>query len=185
MTALALTVLETGLSDTVYIGLGSNLGDREKHLVGAVEALSRSDAVAVLGKSSLYESAPIGPRQPRFLNAVVRVLCDVTPQRLLTFLKLIELELGRASAPRWGPRVIDLDILLWGGKVIADANLQVPHVELHARRFVLEPLCELDPGAHHPILQVSAQELLSKLAPQDVVRYETAHWHGPDLPSEL
>jgi 2-amino-4-hydroxy-6-hydroxymethyldihydropteridine diphosphokinase len=164
------------VSDSVYIGLGSNLGDREENLLRAVEALSRIDAVAVLGSSSLYESAPVGPAQPRFLNAVVRLECGLTPQQLLGILKHIEMDLGRTPSTRWGPRTIDLDILLWGDQVVADPGLQIPHVSLHNRRFALEPLCELDPDAWHPVLRARAQEMLSRLAPQDVVRYEAVRW---------
>src|SRR5206468_751099 len=151
---------------------------------GALEALSRIDAVAVLTRSSVYESAPVGPDQPRFLNAAVKVACDLAPAQLLTILKQIERDLGRKPGGRWGPRVIDLDILLWDGQVVAEPHLQVPHVELHARRFALEPLCEIAPDAWHPILRVSAREMLAKLAPQDVVRYDAVHWPGPEAPSE-
>ncbi|MFL5318075.1 MAG: 2-amino-4-hydroxy-6-hydroxymethyldihydropteridine diphosphokinase [Myxococcaceae bacterium] len=165
------------MNDIVYIGLGSNEGDREGHLLSALKMLSRIDAVSVLGCSSLYESAPVGPPQPRYLNAVVALECDLPPGRLLTILKHIEKDGGRKqNEMRWGPRPIDLDILLWGVEVIADANLQVPHLELHKRRFALEPLAELAPDALHPLLGTTAAELLSKLPRQDVVRYQSSDW---------
>lgn len=165
------------MSDIVYIGLGSNEGDREGQLLSALKTLSRIDAVAVLGCSSLYETAPIGPAQPRFLNAVVALECDLPPGRLLGILKQIEKDAGRRPHEmRWGPRCIDLDILLWGEQVVADANLQIPHLELHKRRFALEPLCELAPDAFHPLLGTTASELLSKLPRQDVVRYQSSDW---------
>ena len=108
---------------TVYVGLGSNEGDREGYLVAALEALSRIDAVAVLRCSSLFDSAPVGPPQPRYLNAVVALDCGLPPQRLLTILQRIEQDLGRRrDGSRWGPRPIDLDILLWEGEVVADAE---------------------------------------------------------------
>ncbi|MFP2910898.1 2-amino-4-hydroxy-6-hydroxymethyldihydropteridine diphosphokinase, partial [Pyxidicoccus sp. 3LFB2] len=91
------------MSDTVYVGLGSNEGDRETHLVAALTALSRIDAVAVLGCSSLFDSAPVGPPQPRFLNAVVALECGLPPQRLLCILQQIEKDLGRRREERWGP----------------------------------------------------------------------------------
>jgi 2-amino-4-hydroxy-6-hydroxymethyldihydropteridine diphosphokinase len=172
------------LSATVYVGLGSNEGDRESHLVAALSAMSCIDAVSVLGCSSLYDTAPVGPAQPRFLNAVVALECDLSPQRLLCILQRIEQDLGRHRLQRWGPRTIDLDILLWEEEdhaVVADANLQVPHLELHKRRFALEPLVELAPHARHPVLGVTVRELLEKLAPQDVRRREALSWPDPSV----
>ena len=164
------------MSDTVYVGLGSNEGDREAYLVAALTALSRIDAVAVLSCSSLFDSAPVGPPQPRYLNAVVALECGLPPQRLLCILQQIEKDLGRDREVRWGPRTIDLDILLWDEQVVADPNLQVPHLELHKRRFALEPLAELAPDLKHPVLGVTVKELLGKLAPQDVRRSEATWW---------
>ncbi|HEX8819131.1 MAG TPA: 2-amino-4-hydroxy-6-hydroxymethyldihydropteridine diphosphokinase [Archangium sp.] len=165
------------MSATVYVGLGSNQGDREAQLVSALEAMSRIDAVAVLRCSSLFESAPVGPPQPRYLNAVVALECALPPQRLLSILKHIEKDLGRhQGGPRWGPRPIDLDILLWEGEVVADPNLQVPHLELHKRRFALEPLAEVAPHAEHPVLGLTVKELLTQLAPQDVRRCMATQW---------
>jgi 2-amino-4-hydroxy-6-hydroxymethyldihydropteridine diphosphokinase len=165
------------VSTTIYVGLGSNEGDREGCLVAALEALSRIDAVSVLRHSSLFESAPVGPSQPPFLNAVVALDCELAPQRMLTILQRIEYDLGRRrSGARWGPRPIDLDILLWGDQVVADANLQVPHLELHKRRFALEPLVELAPTLKHPVLGVTVSELLIRLAPQDVRRLSATQW---------
>jgi 2-amino-4-hydroxy-6-hydroxymethyldihydropteridine diphosphokinase len=161
----------------VYVGLGSNEGDREGYLVAALEAFSRIDAVAVLRCSSLFDSAPVGPPQPRYLNAVVELECGLPPLRLLTILQRIEQDLGRRrEGVRWGPRPIDLDILLWDGEVVAEPNLQVPHLELHKRRFALEPLVELAPDMKHPVLGVTVRELLTRLAPQDVRRLSATQW---------
>ncbi len=166
------------MSDAVYIGLGSNLGDRERHLRDALAALSRIDAVAVLGCSSLYDSAPVGPAQPRYLNAVAKLECSLGPQRLLGILHEIEKDLGRERRERWAPRPIDLDILMWDEHVVAEASLQVPHLEMHKRRFVLEPLCELEPDLLHPLLGATVCELLARCPHQDVVRLDSDHWCG-------
>jgi 2-amino-4-hydroxy-6-hydroxymethyldihydropteridine diphosphokinase len=165
----------------VYIGLGSNEGDREANLCAAVDAVRRIDAVAVLRRSTLFDSAPVGPPQPRFLNAVIEVECALAPQRLLTILKHIEEDLGRRRGGKWGPRPIDLDVLLWGGEVVADANLQVPHLELHKRRFVLEPLVELVPELRHPVMGLTMVELYRKLEPQDCLRYHAETWISDPL----
>jgi len=173
------------LSTNVYVGLGSNEGDREAHLVAALQALSRIDAVAVLRCSSLFDSAPVGPSQPRFLNAVVALECCLPPLRLLTILKRIEEDLGRRrDGERWGPRPIDLDILVWDGEVVAEPNLQVPHLELHKRRFALEPLAEIAPELQHPVLGVTVKEMLSHLAPQDVRRLMATQWPEASPPGE-
>nr|WP_153868173.1 MULTISPECIES: 2-amino-4-hydroxy-6-hydroxymethyldihydropteridine diphosphokinase [Myxococcaceae] len=165
--------------------MGSNEGDREAHLVRALTALARIDAVSVVACSSLYESAPVGPPQPRYLNAAVALACDLAPQRLLAILQQIERDEGRRpSAQRWGPRPLDLDILLWDGAVVADPNLQVPHLELHKRRFALEPLAELAPEVLHPVLGESVQQLLRQLSPQDVQRREATSWPEAPPPSE-
>jgi 2-amino-4-hydroxy-6-hydroxymethyldihydropteridine diphosphokinase len=166
------------VSECVYIGLGSNVGDREGQLCRAVDSLRRIDAVAVLRCSSLYDSAPIGPPQRRFLNAVVEIDAGLAPQRLFSILKQIERDLGRVEAKRWAPRPIDLDVLLWVGRLIADPNLQVPHLELHQRRFVLEPLCELAPDLRHPVLHQSVAQLLARLSAQDVVRVPSSAWRS-------
>ncbi|WP_434382962.1 2-amino-4-hydroxy-6-hydroxymethyldihydropteridine diphosphokinase [Melittangium boletus] len=172
------------MNSTVYVGLGSNEGDREAQLVSALEALSRIDAVAVLRCSALFESAPVGPPQPRYLNAVVELECSLPPQRLLCILQQIEKDLGRLPRDgRWGPRPIDLDILLWPGELVADPQLQVPHLELHKRRFALEPLAELAPDEEHPVLGLSVTQLLAQLAPQDVQRLEATWW--PETPSPV
>jgi 2-amino-4-hydroxy-6-hydroxymethyldihydropteridine diphosphokinase len=171
------------LNSTVYVGLGSNEGDREAHLVSALESLSRIDAVAVLRCSSLFESAPVGPPQPHYLNAVVELECTLSPRRLLGILKQIETDLGRVpGAVRWGPRPIDLDILLWEGEIVAEPTLQVPHLELHKRRFALEPLAELASHVVHPVLCLSVGALLAQLSPQDVRRCESTQWPEPLSP---
>ncbi len=164
------------MSDLVHIGLGSNLGDREKHLLLAVQALSRIDAVSVCRHSALFDSAPMGPDQPRYLNAVVELECELPPERLLVILKQIEVDLGRTPGERWGPRTIDLDILLWGSTIVATPKLQIPHLNLHRRRFALEPLGQLAPDAVHPVLGLTVRELLARAPAQDCSRHVGALW---------
>jgi 2-amino-4-hydroxy-6-hydroxymethyldihydropteridine diphosphokinase len=128
----------------VFVGLGSNLGDRELNLRRALERLEELGPVRA---SSFRETDPVGVTdQPKFLNAAVEVATDLPPRELLERLLEIERELGRdrATERRWGPRVIDLDLLLFGGEAIDEPGLTVPHPHLADRRFVLEPLCELN-----------------------------------------
>ena len=130
---------------TVYIGLGSNLEAPRQQLEAALQALARVPRSQLIGCSSFYSSEPLGPAdQPRFLNAVARLDTELQPLELLDALQAIELDQGRVrKAERWGPRTLDLDILLFGEQVIDVPRLQVPHYHMHARPFVLYPLAEL------------------------------------------
>jgi 2-amino-4-hydroxy-6-hydroxymethyldihydropteridine diphosphokinase len=160
----------------VYVGLGANLGDPERTLAAAAEELSRLPDVALHRRSSLYAAAPVGPSQPEFRNAVVSLLTPLAPPALLAALLDIERAHGRVRTERWGPRVLDLDILLWGNRVVDEPGLHVPHPELHRRRFALEPLAELDPGARHPVLQKTVAELLADVRDQPVHRLHSSLW---------
>lgn len=154
----------------VHVGLGTNLGDREANLARAAAAIAATAGVEIERCSHVFDSAPLGPPQPRFLNAVVELHTTLAPVALLQRLKALERSLGRVPGERWGPRAIDLDILLWGELIVAEPSLQVPHLSLHQRAFVLAPLCELSPSARHPVLGQSVQELLATLPEQDVRR---------------
>jgi 2-amino-4-hydroxy-6-hydroxymethyldihydropteridine diphosphokinase len=160
----------------VYVGLGANLGDPERTLAAAAEEISRIPGVALHGRSSLYATAPVGPSQPEFRNAVISLLTGLDPPAVLAALLDIERGHGRLRAERWGPRVLDLDILLWGDRVVDEPGLHVPHPELHRRRFALEPLAELDPGARHPVLQKTVAELLADVRDQPVHRVHSSLW---------
>ena len=131
----------------VYIALGGNLGDRRANLDRAVELLSLDPAVEVLAVSSLRETDPVGYEdQPRFLNGAVAAETALSPRELLDLLLAVERELGRErTGPRHGPRTVDLDLLLYGDELVDEPGLTVPHPRLDERRFVLEPLAELDP----------------------------------------
>ncbi|HZJ54776.1 MAG TPA: 2-amino-4-hydroxy-6-hydroxymethyldihydropteridine diphosphokinase [Myxococcaceae bacterium] len=162
--------------EPVYVGLGANLGDPERMLVAAVEELSRLPAVDLRRCSSLYAAAPIGPSQPEFRNAVVSLETARGPGSLLAALLDIERAHGRVRSERWGPRLLDLDILLWGDRVVDQPGLHIPHPELHRRRFALEPLAELDPRARHPVLQKTVAELLAAVRDQPVQRLDSVLW---------
>lgn len=133
------------MGDLAYVGLGSNLGDRRAVLESALAALAPRRA------SRLRETAPWGlAEQPPFLNAVAELETDLAPDALLDLLLDLERRHGRIRAERWGPRTLDLDLLLHGDHVLAEPGLEVPHPRLHERAFVLEPLAELDPDLNVP-----------------------------------
>lgn len=149
----------------VYIALGANLGQREKNIAAALNALQHTKGVSVDTVSSLYETDPVGgpPDQPRFINAAAKLVTELTPERLLSVLQQIELSLGRRRGERWGPREIDLDILLYDNLVISEDGLTIPHPLMHERRFVMEPLAEIAPEARHPALGMTAHEILNSI----------------------
>jgi 2-amino-4-hydroxy-6-hydroxymethyldihydropteridine diphosphokinase len=146
-----------------FFGLGSNLGDRLANLGAAVAALDREPAFTLRKVSLAYETEPVGPPQPRYLNAVAQVGTLLSPRATLKALQQIEEALGRIRRERWGSREIDLDLLLYGDRVIAETGLVVPHPLLHSRAFALVPLAELAPGALHPLLGQTASDLLRAL----------------------
>jgi 2-amino-4-hydroxy-6-hydroxymethyldihydropteridine diphosphokinase len=134
------------------VGIGSNLGDREGLVQRALQALDDEAGIEVETVSSVRETDPVGVlEQPKFLNAVARVSTTLPPRELLNSLLSVERALGRArDGPRFGPRTIDLDLLLYGDETVSEPGLEVPHRRLHERRFVLEPLVELDPDLAVP-----------------------------------
>jgi 2-amino-4-hydroxy-6-hydroxymethyldihydropteridine diphosphokinase len=156
------------VSQTVYLSLGSNLGDRERNLGTALELLA-SPGLTVLRVSSIYETEPLDVReQPAFLNVVVEAATDLFPIQLLTRIQKIEVRLGRRRLRPKGPRTIDIDILLFGDSAIETDELLVPHPRLAERRFVLEPLAELTPERRHPVTRRSVKEMLAGVADQKV-----------------
>jgi 2-amino-4-hydroxy-6-hydroxymethyldihydropteridine diphosphokinase len=131
----------------VHIGLGANLGDREATIRAALDRLDGEDGIQVVRVSSLRETDPVGyTDQPRFLNGVAELETELAPRELLERLLSVERVLGRVrEGPRYGPRTIDLDLLLYGDAVVDEPGLRIPHPRLAERRFVLEPLAELEP----------------------------------------
>ena len=145
-----------------YIGLGSNLGNRIENCISALEEISNFTVIKNI--SSFYETEPMGVEdQPKFINAVAKVSTLLSPLNLLNALKEVERQLGRSRTERWGPRVIDLDLLLYEDFVLQSQELTIPHKELHRRRFVLEPLCEIEPWLEHPVLKKTLSTLLKEL----------------------
>jgi 2-amino-4-hydroxy-6-hydroxymethyldihydropteridine diphosphokinase len=137
----------------VYVGLGSNLGSRHATIAAALARLDAVDGIEVVAVSTLRETDPVGYLdQPRFLNGAARLTTSLGPRPLLERLLRIETELGRTRGrgPRFGPRTIDLDLLLYGDELIDEPGLRIPHPRLHERRFALEPLAELDPALEIP-----------------------------------
>jgi 2-amino-4-hydroxy-6-hydroxymethyldihydropteridine diphosphokinase len=150
------------MTQTLYIALGSNLGERAANLRAALDLLPPQ--VAVLAESNIYETPPWGiTDQPAFLNMVIQAETALAPVELLKHLKDIETRLGRAPAARYGPRLIDLDILFYGEQVIDSPPLVIPHPRLHERGFVLVPLAELAPELRHPLLGKTIRELLANI----------------------
>jgi 2-amino-4-hydroxy-6-hydroxymethyldihydropteridine diphosphokinase len=148
-----------------YIALGSNLGDREHNLRAAIEMLRQADGVRVRSVSSFYETEPVGyTEQPAFINAAAEVMTALSPMELLRLCQDIENRLGRVRTVKWGPRTADLDILLYGDAVMDTPELKIPHPLMHERRFVLEPLAEVAPGAVHPVTGMTISQLLDKAA---------------------
>ncbi len=154
----------------VYIGLGTNLGDRYANLQNAVQMLS--PAVDVIAQSPVYSTPPWGfEDQPEFLNQVVFAKTSQQPEELLKFLKQIEFRIGRTPTFQYGPRVVDLDILFYADLVIDKDGLQIPHPRLHERAFVLVPLFDLNPHLRHPALNLTIQKLLLDVDTSGVTRF--------------
>jgi len=151
-----------------YVGLGANLGEPEAQLREALNRLDAADEVEVTRVSTFYRNPPLGPEnQPWYVNAVARVRTRLEPDELLRLLQQVETAMGRVRGERWGPRRLDLDLLLYNGEVIFTPDLVVPHPEMHRRAVVLAPLAEIAPGAWHPVLKKSAGDLLAALNPAD------------------
>ena len=153
----------------VYLGIGSNLGDKQGNCLGALERLS-TKGVTISKRSAFYETQPWGVvDQPDFVNMAVQAETWMSPEELLGALKEIEREMGRKVSSRWGPRLIDLDLLLYDGRIVQSRDLVIPHPLLHQRDFVLLPLAEIAPDAVHPVLKMTIAEIKKRL------RDETDH----------
>jgi 2-amino-4-hydroxy-6-hydroxymethyldihydropteridine diphosphokinase len=156
----------------VYVGLGSNLGDRKANVREAMERLAKLPDTRIVKASSLYESEPLGDAKTWFVNSALEIETELEPDELLKRTRAIEATMGRkrVKGKRWGSRVIDIDILLFDNQTVNKRTLKIPHPEMHKRRFVLLPLSELAPHVTHPHLGTTVSELLGGLKdPKKVV----------------
>jgi len=163
------------LNHIVYICVGSNLGRKAENCRDGIAALGRSGHIRLVDQSALYRTEPVDYRdQDWFVNCVLKIETDLDPLRLLSMLKSIERAAGRIKDPvRFGPRILDLDIILFDDLVINAPTLTVPHPRMHKRRFVLKPICDIDPGLSHPVLHRTMESLLGDLddKKQRIVEY--------------
>ena len=160
------------MNHIVYIALGTNLGERLVNLHAAIRFLPPD--VTVLAESHVYETLPWGyENQPAFLNMVVKAETGLEPVALLAYLKQLEVQLGREQNFRWGPRLIDLDILFYDNLIVNTPPLVIPHPRLHERGFVLVPLADVAPDLVHPVFQKSVSALLSEVDIGGIVRFGT------------
>jgi 2-amino-4-hydroxy-6-hydroxymethyldihydropteridine diphosphokinase len=157
------------MSNVVYLSLGSNVGDRAENLSTAIDQLRSLGEVAAV--SSFYETEPVEfTAQAWFLNCVVALDTEKTPRQLLDGILGIEQQMGRLRTQKKGPRIIDIDILLFRNSIVDDLGLTIPHPAMHERRFVLEPLAEIAPDVLHPVLKQTIHELHDALPPGQAVR---------------
>jgi 2-amino-4-hydroxy-6-hydroxymethyldihydropteridine diphosphokinase len=156
------------MSSTVYLSLGSNLGERFENIDRALDSLGRLEGTTISSRSSYYETAPLGIKdQPDFINVAACIETALSPMSLLVELKEIEKKLGRRKTVRWGPRVIDIDILFYGDEIVSLQGLNIPHPEMEERRFVLKPLAEIAGDAVHPLIGKSVEAMLAALPEDD------------------
>lgn len=143
----------------VYIGIGSNIGNREENCLQAIR-LIKEHGISVRKQSGMHETEPWGVKdQPKFINMAIELETGKKPKELLAVLKEIEKKMGRTEAVKWGPRIIDLDILLYDDLIIKTSEFEIPHPLVHEREFVLKPLCEIAPEKRHPVLGKTIKEM--------------------------
>ena len=150
---------------TAYLGLGTNLGDRRANLRDALRLLSAAPGIRLHRTSQIYETEPWGvTAQPPFLNCAAEIAVTLDPEALLSQCQAVERQVGRVPGPRWGPRLIDVDVLLYGAQAVALPQLEIPHPRLHRRAFALIPLAELAPDLRHPVPALWGGRTVGQLA---------------------
>ena len=163
-----------------FLGIGSNVGNPSSNCVAAVKRISDIDGVRALRCSSLYKTQPVGfEKQDWFVNGVIEIRTMLRPRALMNAMQRVEDEMGRLRGEKWGPRIIDIDILLYGQAVMEEEGLVIPHAELHKRHFVLVPLNEIAPCAIHPAFGISVKGLLDRLQDKNKVEWLSGEWGRP------
>ena len=154
-----------------YIGIGSNLGTPGKNCIEAIEKISNTKDIKIISRSSFYQTEPIGGvRQSWFVNSVIKIETDLSPENLLSVLLSLELAMGRISKEKWGPRLIDLDLLFYGNLVLDNKNLTLPHPEIQNRKFTLIPMSEIAENLIHPTLKKTIKTLLQESSDVTIVK---------------
>ncbi|MDH4227962.1 MAG: 2-amino-4-hydroxy-6-hydroxymethyldihydropteridine diphosphokinase [Deltaproteobacteria bacterium] len=167
------------MSGSVYISIGSNTGDKVANIRRALALLSERQFATVEAVSPFYSTKPWGKTdQDSFVNCAARLATFLAPEKLLTMLKLIETEMGRTHTGKWGPRVIDLDIIFYGHEVIKTEELTIPHIHMHERPFVMIPLNDIAPEVEHPVFGVTVGELAAEFFPSEDVSKMEEKWEG-------
>jgi 2-amino-4-hydroxy-6-hydroxymethyldihydropteridine diphosphokinase len=160
-----------GLKKKAYIGIGSNIGDKTANCKKAIELLKENPQIKVTKISDFYETEPVGYKEQEwFVNCAVEIETDLNPQELLLLCHMIESELGRERKIKYGPRTIDLDILLYNNDIIDTTKLKIPHPEMHKRSFVLKPLSDIAPDAVHPALRKKIADLTVAITEKGIVK---------------
>jgi 2-amino-4-hydroxy-6-hydroxymethyldihydropteridine diphosphokinase len=156
---------------TAYIGIGSNLGTPEKNCTKAIEKISSTKDIKIISKSSFYRTEPIGGvQQGWFVNSAIEIETDLSPENLLSVLLNLELAMGRTRKEKWGPRLIDLDLLFYGNLVLENKSLTLPHPEIQNRKFVLVPMSEIAENLIHPTLKKTIKTLLQESSDVTIVK---------------
>ena len=146
-----------------YIAIGSNIGNPRYNCIEAIREMSKNDSMKIISKSSFYQTSPISPiKQEWFINSVIKINTSLTPIKLLTNLLNIESTMGRVRKEKWGPRLIDLDLLFYDNQILNEENIIIPHPEISKRNFVLIPLCEIAENLNHPTLKKNIKTLLQE-----------------------
>ena len=154
-----------------YIAIGSNIGNSRDNCIEAIREMSKNDSIKVISKSSFYQTSPISPiKQEWFINSVIKINTSLTPIKLLTNLLNIESAMGRVRKEKWGPRLIDLDLLFYDNQILNEEKITIPHPEISKRNFVLIPLCEIAENLNHPTLKKNIKTLLQESTDNAKVR---------------